>query len=93
MWLYRCLLNVTWKEKSTNKSILEELNTKLILLKEMNRRKMEYVGHAVRNPKTDLKTSILQGRATAVIHGQYHSDQWTDPGPSHTPQQRSRRLA
>ena len=54
---------------------------------------MKYVGHAVRNPKTDLKTSILQGRATAVIHGQHHSDQWTDPGPSHTPQQRSRRLA
>ena len=35
MWLYRRLLNVSWKDKRTNESILEELSTKRILLQEM----------------------------------------------------------
>ena len=61
-YMYKCLLNVSWKDKHTNESILEELSTKRILLQEINRRKLKYVGHAVRNPKTDLMASILQGR-------------------------------
>ena len=62
MWLYRRLLRISWKDKRTNDSILEELSTNRVLLQEMNKRKLKYVGHAVRNPKTDLMATILQGR-------------------------------
>ena len=50
------------KTNAQNKSILEELSTKRVLLQEINKRKLKYVGHAVRNPKTDVMASILQGR-------------------------------
>ena len=46
----------------TNERILEELSTIQILLQEINRRKLKYVGHAVRNPKTYLMASIFQER-------------------------------
>ena len=62
MWLYRRLLNVSWKDKHTDESILEELSTKRILLQEINRRILKYVGHAVSNLKTYLMASILKGR-------------------------------
>ena len=62
MWLYRRLLRISWKDMRTNDSILEELSTNRVLLQEMNKRKLKYVGHAVRNPKTDLMATILQGR-------------------------------
>ena len=62
MWLYRRLLQISWKDKRTNDSILEELSTNRVLLQEINKRKLKYLGHAVRNPKTDLMATILQGR-------------------------------
>ena len=46
----------------TNESILEELSTNRVLMQQINRRKMRYLGHAVRNPKTNLMATILQGR-------------------------------
>ena len=58
MYLYRQLLRVTWKDKRTNESILEELSTERILLQEIKRRKLRYLGHANRNTRTDLMTSI-----------------------------------
>ena len=65
MYLYRQLLRVTWKDKRTNESILEELSTERILLQEIKRRKLRYLGHANRNTRTDLMTSIFQGRVEA----------------------------
>ena len=62
MWFYRRLLRVSWKDMRTNESILEELSTNRVLMQQINRRKMRYLGHAVRNPKTNLMATILQGR-------------------------------
>ena len=62
MWLYRRLLRISWQDKRTNESVLEELFTTRTLLKEINRRKLKFLGHAIRNPKTNLMASILQGR-------------------------------
>ena len=41
---------------------MEELLTSQTLLKDINRRKLKYLGHAIRNPKTNLMASIFQGR-------------------------------
>ena len=66
MWLYRCLLDVKWQQKRTNDSILEELGVERRLLLEVNLRKMRYIGHANRNQRTDLMTSVLQGRVQSA---------------------------
>ena len=62
MWFYRRLLRVSWKEKRTNDSILEELGVTRQLLNEVQKRRLRYVGHALRNTKTDLMTTVLQGK-------------------------------
>ncbi len=62
MWMYRRLLCISWQDRRTNESVLEELLTSQTLLKDINRRKLKYLVHAIRNPKTNLMLSIFQGR-------------------------------
>ena len=62
MWLYRQLLSVSWQDKRTNESVLRELGTKRSLVKEINKRRLRYIGHAIRNQKTDLMSTTLMGR-------------------------------
>ena len=60
MWCYRILLRITWTEKSTNKSISDELQTRPELLAQIIKRKMDFFGHSCRNNKCNLvKTCIL----------------------------------
>ena len=47
LWFYRRSLRVKWTDKRTNESVLIELNTKRLLLTEINKRRLKYVGHAV----------------------------------------------
>ena len=54
------LPRVSWTEKRTNKSILNELQTRRELLAQIIKRKMAFFGHACRNNKCNLvKTCIL----------------------------------
>ena len=46
----------------TNKNILEELSVQRQLLKEINKRRLRYVGHANRSKHADLMTTALQGK-------------------------------
>ena len=62
MWLYRRLLRISWTEKRTNASILEQLGTTRKITPEINKRRLAYIGHATRNKKTDLMISVLQGK-------------------------------
>ena len=62
MWFYRRLLRVSWTEKRTDDSILEELGATRELLNVVQKRRLRYVGHALRNTKTDLMTTVLQGK-------------------------------
>ena len=48
-----------------NDSVLEELEVQRSMLTEIIRRKMKYVGHATRNPRTTLMATLLQGRVEA----------------------------
>ena len=65
LWFYRRLLRIQWTEKRTNESVLEELSVKPELLSTINRRKLRYLGHANRNTKTNLMTTVLQGKIEA----------------------------
>ena len=62
LWFYRRLLRVSWTDKRTNESILSELNTRRILSSEINKRRLRYVGHAVRHKNTSLMSKVLMGR-------------------------------
>ena len=60
MWCYRRMLRISWTEKRTNKSILNELQTRRELLAQSIKRKMAFFCHACRNNKCNLvKTCIL----------------------------------
>ena len=62
LWFYRRLLRVSWTDKRTNESILSELNTKRLLASEIDKRRLKYVGHAVRHKNTSLMSRVLMGR-------------------------------
>ena len=52
MWFYRRLLRVKWTDKRTNNSILVELNTKRILLTEINKKENSNMS----DMQSDIKT-------------------------------------
>ena len=62
MWFYRRMLRISWKDKRTNKSILEELNTNRTLLEKIKTRKLNFFGHASRNKKCRLVKDVIQGK-------------------------------
>ena len=54
------MLRISWTEIRTNKSILDELQTRRELLAQIIKRKMAFFEHACRNNKCNLvKTCIL----------------------------------
>ena len=60
MWCYRRMLRISWTEKRTNKSILDELQTRRELLAQIIKSKMAFFGQACRSNKCNLvKTCIL----------------------------------
>ena len=62
MWLYQRLLNITWKDKRTHNSILEELKVKRELFGSIVKRKLTFFGHTIRNNKCRLVPDIIQGK-------------------------------
>ena len=62
MWFYRRMLRISWKEKRTNKSILEELKTERVLLQNIKTRKLNFFGHASRNKRCSLMKDVIQGK-------------------------------
>ena len=62
MWCYRRLLNVTYKDRRTNVSILEDLNTNRQLYGIVVKRKMSYFGHMSRKKNLNLTKTIVQGK-------------------------------
>ena len=60
MWIYRRILKISWKEKKTNKYVLNEMNLeKTQLLNTIHKRKIAYYGH-IRRHET-LQKIILEG--------------------------------
>ena len=49
MWFYRRMLRISWKEKRTNESILEETNQERSLIKTIRKRQLKFLGHICRH--------------------------------------------
>ena len=62
MWCYRRLLNVTYKDRRTNESVLSDLKTKRELFGVVVKRKMSYFGHMSRKKNLNLTKTIVQGK-------------------------------
>ena len=62
MWFYRRLLRISWTERRTNDSVLQELGRGKMLLSIITQRKLRYIGHAARNKSTHLMKTVLQGK-------------------------------
>ena len=62
MWFYQRLLNISWKNKRTHNSILEELNVKRELFGNIVKRKLTFFGHTIRNNNCRLVSDIIQGK-------------------------------
>ena len=60
MWFWRRMLNISWKEKRTNRSILAELKTKRELFGKVVTLKLGYMGHIPRGSGSPLAALIIE---------------------------------
>ena len=60
MWCWRRMLKISWTERITNESILDDIGRRRELLAVIRRRQMRFLGHVVR--RKDLETLILTER-------------------------------
>ncbi|GFR78848.1 endonuclease-reverse transcriptase [Elysia marginata] len=58
MCFHRRILRVKCTDKRTNVSVLKEIRTTLSLQQAINTRKLQYAGHALRNPRTTLMKTV-----------------------------------
>ena len=59
MWFYRMLLRVSWTDKMTNESILEELSIKRQLILKIDIRWLKNFGHAYRSTTISLMSTVV----------------------------------
>lgn len=63
LWLYRRILKISWTQKITNIEVLRRMNKETELLDTVKCRKLQYLGHIMRNPdRYGLLQQILQGK-------------------------------
>lgn len=63
MWIYRRMLKISWTARITNKEVLRRMKKELEILYTIKRRKLEYLGHIMRNQhRYTLLQSIMQGK-------------------------------
>ena len=78
MWFWRRMLNISWKEKKTNNSILEELNTTRQLLGKAVHLKMGYLGHILRGHGSPLTLQIIEGKMDGKRKRGRQKKKWYD---------------
>ena len=61
MWLWRRMLRISWMEKRTDISILQELEIKRELLGHVRKRKLTYYGHLCRDHGCQLTKTVVEG--------------------------------
>lgn len=63
MWLYRRILRIPWTAHVTNKNVLQRLNKEMEIMTTIKARKLEYLGHIMRNKERyGLLQLVLQGK-------------------------------
>ena len=78
MWFWRKMLNVSWKEKRTNASILTELSIKRELLGKVLNLKLGYFGHILLGSGSPLAAQIIEGQIEGKRSRGRQKKQWFD---------------
>ena len=76
MWTYRRIERISWKEKTTNKTILKDLGLQsLTLLRKIREQKVKYYGHTRRHDT--LQRAILEGKINGKRGKGRRRNSWT----------------
>lgn len=78
MWCWRRVLRVSWKEKRTNRSILEEVKVKDRLSTICLRRILQFFGHVARRGEDSLEKLIVVGAVEGKRGRGRSPTRWTD---------------
>ena len=62
MWCYRRMLKISYKDKVTNKEVLNRAEVKLLFMNDMKKRKLIYGGHVLRGSSGESHLYILEGK-------------------------------
>ena len=62
MWIWRRMINISWKQNRTNASILCELDTERKLFGKIISLKLGYFGHILRGSGSPLTLGIIEGK-------------------------------
>ena len=64
LWAYRILLIISWMEKRSNKSVLDEIGETKGFVNEIEQQKLQFMGHIMRHRciENDLLTGIAFGK-------------------------------
>ena len=72
------MLKISWKDKRTNLSVLQELNTERDLLGKVTRLKLGYFGHILRGSGRPLAAQIIESQVEGKIKRGRQRKQWFD---------------
>jgi hypothetical protein len=74
MWVYRRIGHISWKEKKTNKAVLEKLVMKQDLLKEVKTRQLKYFEHKKKTqlPAEEYTRGYIEWKANAQEEDELH---------------------
>uniref|UniRef100_A0A8D8LPD3 Craniofacial development protein 2 n=1 Tax=Cacopsylla melanoneura TaxID=428564 RepID=A0A8D8LPD3_9HEMI len=61
MWVYRRMLRISWKDRITNKTVLQRMGKECEVLVTIKKRKLEFFGHVMRNDKYNLVQLVIDG--------------------------------
>ena len=78
MWLWRRMLNINWKQKRTNVSILQELETDRQLLGKVVSLKLGYFGHTLRGSGSPLSLNLIEGKVEGKRKRGRQKKNWFD---------------
>ena len=64
LWAYKRFLRISWMEKRSNRSVLDEIGETKGLVNEIEKQKLQFMGHIMRHRcmENDLLTGTLFGR-------------------------------
>ena len=86
MWLWRRMLRISWMEKRTDNSIIQELEIKPELLGHIRKRKLLYFGHLCRDHGCQITKTVVEGyvegRRRRGGHKNNTSTTWSNSEPN-----------
>ena len=66
-WLYRRMLNISWKHMVTNEEVYRRMNITQSLLVDIVRQKISFLGHVLRKEEMEHLVVLLMANVLVVV--------------------------